>query len=251
MQNKKYLVHEVKSVSDEGSIEGYLSVFGNIDSHGDIIVKGAFTRTLQNRGTRPVRFLRDHDETKVIGIFKELAEDDYGLKFVAQINMDTQLGRETYALLKQGAINELSIGYAATKEEFNPKTGIRYLTEIKLYEGSVVTWASNEQAVITSVKCMESAFSDLTEEQRIKTLQFIATLKAADINNKEQEQPLQKEEDPAPDSDSTANATPEEHHSAHSESPEPGLPAVADPPPVLSDEAKHSLQQLIKSLRGS
>jgi len=135
-------------VHDDGTFEGYLSTFNNIDSYGDVIRPGAFKKTIAENGTFPT--LWQHDTYEPIGRFAELREDDYGLWVKGELNMDTQRGREAYALLKQGALDGLSIGFSTLKDSWDGDT--RYIQEIRLWEGSLVTFPANDLARVTSVR---------------------------------------------------------------------------------------------------
>jgi HK97 family phage prohead protease len=168
----KHLSISVKAVGDDGSFEGYGSIFGNIDSYGDIVDKGAFTKTLAERGDK-TKLLWQHDSSQPIGIFTSLSEDSNGLKLSGQLCLGVKQADEAYLLLKQGALNGMSIGYQTIQNTYNTQTGINHLTEVKLYEVSLVTFPANEEAMVTSVK---SAFEELTQEQRVKALAFINTL---------------------------------------------------------------------------
>ena len=142
---------DVKDINEETNVfEGYASVFNNKDSHDDVIEKGAFTKTIQERGHK-VKVLWQHDMWTPIGKAIEMKEDNYGLFVKAQIS-DTDEGRRAMTLIKDGVIDELSIGYSVVKDEIDRDTGIRKLKELKLFEFSPVTFAANEQAVITGAK---------------------------------------------------------------------------------------------------
>lgn len=150
----------------EGEFEGYASVFGNRDSYGDVVVPGAFTRTIANDRGR-VKVLYQHDPSQPIGIPIEMREDDRGLLVRARI-ADTTLGRDTLALMRAGVITELSIGYDAVREEYDNESSERKLTEIKLWEFSPVTWAANDLARITAVKQASDLDAVLDRLERIQ-----------------------------------------------------------------------------------
>lgn len=145
---------EVKAADDAGrSFEGYGSVFGVLDSYADIVAKGAFKRTLKEhrqKGRAPA-LLWQHDPSKPIGVYDEMREDETGL-FVKGHLSDTQLGREAYALLKDGALSGLSIGFRTLKSKIDDESGIRTLTELELWEVSLVTFPANDAARVTAVK---------------------------------------------------------------------------------------------------
>lgn len=147
---------EVKSIDEQGVFEGYAAVFGNEDLGGDIIEPGAFKKTLQENPRMPI--LWQHDPREPIGVTLEAYEDTHGLRVQGQLNLETSRGREAYALLKQGALKGLSIGYDTIKEVW--EGNIRRLKEIRLWEWSLVTFPMNPQAQVTAVKAVVP-FQDL------------------------------------------------------------------------------------------
>ena len=150
----------------EGIFSGYGAVFENIESGGDIIEQGAFTKTLAE-GWERVKILALHSDSCLpIGRPIELREDENGLYISARIS-DTAMGRDVKILLKDHVLNELSIGYDPVIFDYD-ENGIRHLREVKLWEVSVVTWAMNPEAVITSYKSVrEPAGKPPDTESRI------------------------------------------------------------------------------------
>mgnify|MGYP003677572379 CR=1 FL=1 len=132
-----------------GIVKGYGSIFGNVDSDNDIIEKGAYARTIKNNGSR-VKYLYQHDITKPIGRMKELYEDEKGLGFIAEVPKTT-FGNEVLELMKYNVIDENSVGILPVKKDYNDD-GVRVIKEVKLYEISAVTLASNDEAKILEVK---------------------------------------------------------------------------------------------------
>jgi HK97 family phage prohead protease len=140
---------EVKSSSeDHVHIAGYASVFGEIDSYKDVVLRGAFAGV---SSPRDVKFLWQHDMTKPIGVVTNLFEDEHGLYVEATINNETQQGREAVSLVKQGALNGLSIGYHSKEASYN-SSGLREITDADLWEISLVTFPANAKAQINSIK---------------------------------------------------------------------------------------------------
>lgn len=136
-----------------GEFSGYASVFGNVDGGGDVVEPGAFTKTIAEDFAR-IKILSQHNQYDLpIGKPLELREDEKGLFIRGKIS-DTQSGRDIQTLLKDGVLNELSIGYDAVDYSIDESTGIRHLKQIKLWEVSIVTWAMNDQATIDDVKSM-------------------------------------------------------------------------------------------------
>ena len=150
MEKKSFKFQFLEVPEEENVIEGYGSIFGNRDSQGDIVAKGAFTKTLQEDRNR-IKFLWQHDIREPIGKPMVLREDNLGLFLKAKISL-TDTGRKALILARDGIINEMSIGYDVVKETFDKVKKARVLQEIKLYEISMVTIAANPLAAVTGVK---------------------------------------------------------------------------------------------------
>ena len=144
----------IKSMQEDGSFAGYASVFGIVDSQNDVVMKGSFVHTLKKRKGE-IRLLWQHLVTDPIGVFSSIREDSHGLYVEGRLLLDLQRGREAYSLLKNSAINGLSIGYNVTAADYNAENNIRLITELELWEISLVTFPANEAAVVTSVKKLE------------------------------------------------------------------------------------------------
>lgn len=148
---------QVKAVGDDGTIEGYGSVFGVLDQYSDVIAAGAFAASLaahRAAGTMPA-MLWQHDSTQPIGIWMEMTEDAVGLRVRGRLALDTMRGKEAYALLKMAALNGLSIGFVSKAWNYDQATDVRTLTEVDLWELSLVTFPANEQARITGIKAAD------------------------------------------------------------------------------------------------
>jgi HK97 family phage prohead protease len=146
---------EVRSAGEDGSIEGYGSVFGVKDAYSDIVAKGAFADSLvahKAEGTMPA-MLWQHDSSAPIGVWTDMVEDEKGLKVKGRIVLESERGREAHALLKAGALRGLSIGFVSKEWSYDQKTDIRTLTSVDLWEVSLVTFPANTKAGIESVKC--------------------------------------------------------------------------------------------------
>ena len=154
---KRSPLGEVKDYDDKSMIvSGYGSYFDNKDADGDIIRKGAYKKTIEENGSR-VKYLYQHKMDKPIGKMEELYEDEKGLVFVAKL-ADTTLGRDVYTLMKEGIITENSVGILPIQKE--NKEGFREMLEVKLFEISAVTLASNEEAKIMDVKSDQIILDD-------------------------------------------------------------------------------------------
>lgn len=144
----------IKATGEDGTVEGYGSVFGVRDNYDDVIAAGAFFDTLKGHkaaGTMPA-MLWQHDAEQPIGIWTEMVEDAKGLRIKGMLALDTVKGKEAHALLKMGALNGLSIGFVSKQWAYDRDSEVRTLTEIDLWEVSLVTFPANEKARITNVK---------------------------------------------------------------------------------------------------
>lgn len=170
MQNLTCNLRELKFAADEGaqamSFTGYGAVFGNVDSYGDVIEAGAFSKFLADvkAGNQPwPAMLSQHggwqmsaEDMTPIGVWTDFAEDGHGLKVTGQL-ADTPRGLEMYKLMKMSprpAIDGMSIGYIAKEWEprSKPEDPKRKLKRIDLIEVSIVTRPANGKARVESVK---------------------------------------------------------------------------------------------------
>lgn len=150
---KDYL-GEVKDVDTKSRIvTGYLSAFNNVDNHNDIIVEGAFRKTLAERKER-ILFLNQHSWQQPHGFFAELEEDQKGLRFVSNPMPNTSWSNDALELYARGIVKEHSIGFQAVKWDWDDEDEIRTIKEIKLYEGSNVTLGANPDTPFTGFKAM-------------------------------------------------------------------------------------------------
>lgn len=149
---------ELRALSgdDEGIIEGYAAVWNTVDSYNSTFQRGAFTKTLQERGRR-VKILWDHKE-EVIGRPIEIKEDDHGLFVRAQLVLGVPKAREVFELVKAGAIDTFSFGFRTVKDKW--VNGVRTITEVMLMEVSPVIFEANSSAVITGVRNMDNEKRD-------------------------------------------------------------------------------------------
>lgn len=140
------------TVEPDGTFEGYASLFGLVDLGGDEVVHGAFARSLAQKGPRAIRMLWQHDPSLPIGSWVSIKEDQRGLRVKGRLNLAVARARETLALLKEGAVDGLSIGFRVKTARKSADGGIRRLLDIDLWEISIVTFPMLRQARITSVK---------------------------------------------------------------------------------------------------
>lgn len=170
-------VSECKQMENEDGIEvgvvrGYASTFGNVDRFDDVIVAGAFTETLKTYRdrNRMIRMLWTHRSDELIGGYPaNLArEDEKGLFVEGQINLETQRGREAYSLAKQGVLEDFSIGFRIKDATFEivDEEEIRKITEVELFEVSLVGEPMNQEAQITQVKADACRFKNFAVAAR-------------------------------------------------------------------------------------
>lgn len=143
---------QLKNLTEEGTFEGYGSIFGNVDGYGEKVLPGAFAESLakhRREGTN-VLMLWQHDPDNPIGVWEDLAEDGKGLYGKGRLILEVQKAREVRALMLQKAIGGLSIGYREVETE--PDGNILLLKKLELYEISPVAFPANRRARIEAVK---------------------------------------------------------------------------------------------------
>ena len=144
-------------------MEGYASVFGNVDSHGDIVMPSAFNKTVNdwkncNPARRRIKVLSQHNRWEPIGIPTDLKIDKVGLYTFSKISRTVE-GEKTLILARDGVLTEMSIGYLTILESYNEDKRANELNELRLMEYSPVTWGSNELTTIDNVKHMLKEYS--------------------------------------------------------------------------------------------
>ena len=156
--NYKSFNLEVKDVdTKQGIVTGYFSAFGNIDSDGDIMMPGAFKRSIQDwgpEGKQRIKHLLNHDPSKPLGKIQVLKEDEYGLYYESKVGTHT-LGQDYIKMIESGLIAEHSIGFKTLREQ---KSGdANQIHEVMLFEGSSLTaWGANEATPLLGMKNMGS-----------------------------------------------------------------------------------------------
>lgn len=166
----KYLERpfEVKAVEEDGTFEGFGSVFGNVDSYKEIVAPGAFTQSLADwkASGRLPPVLWQHRSGEPIGPYLSMEEQAIGLHVKGQLLVnDVQRAKEARALMKAKAVNGLSIGFVTREDSFDRVTGIRTLKKVDLWEVSVVTFPANPAAQISSVKSAIDAIETVRDAE--------------------------------------------------------------------------------------
>ena len=150
----KFAPIEFKENNEEDmSFKAYVAIFGNEDSWGDIIIKGAFKKDIKawKKKDKFPKFLYQHTSTKVPGVITDMKEDDKGLLVTAHF-INTTLGKDAYIEAKTGAVNQFSFGYYAVKYDIDNTSYVRTLTEIKIFEASQVTFPANDLTEVVDIK---------------------------------------------------------------------------------------------------
>lgn len=143
---------EIKEVSEQGEFEGYAAIFNSADQGRDIIMPGAFKQSLIDIPPQRVRCLYQHNPSEVIGKFSEMYEDEKGLYCKGRLFLSVQRGRECADLMREKAIEGLSIGYRTKDYEIDRDRGVRILKAVQLIETSIVTFPMHPDAGIKLVK---------------------------------------------------------------------------------------------------
>ena len=138
------------SVLGPGQFEGYASLFNVRDGAGDSVAPGAFAASLRRTGAGQVRMLYQHFSHAPIGVWEEIAEDSRGLYVRGRLTSDVEQARDVAALLRDGALNGLSIGFR-TRRAKRGTGNTRTLLEIELWEISVVTFPLLAGSTVTAI----------------------------------------------------------------------------------------------------
>jgi HK97 family phage prohead protease len=196
---------EIKADSeDELIITGHGAIKGNIDSYGDVIVDGAFKKTVKEQGNR-IAFCYQHDIYNPIAKIRVIEEDAKGLYLEVKIS-DAENDIKTK--IREGILKEMSIGYTTMDSKRGEKDGkdVNFLTEIKLYEVSLVTIAANPLAMIESMKAEGQKNTDVIDtefdrlinierqkEKRFELMKLKALVMSLPLESKATEKPAKEE----------------------------------------------------------
>ena len=170
---KQFKVFETKELNLNGesrTISGYAAIFGNVDKVRDVLVKGCFAKSIQDRGPEStandkIIMLWQHDRKEPIGKITVLKEDDRGLYFEAVID-DVERGNQTLKQLESGTLNQFSIGYSYVWDncEYDSESDVLIVKEVILYEISVVSIGCNAETEYLGLKSEENPYNELKAE---------------------------------------------------------------------------------------
>lgn len=150
----KFLARPLARIEPDGAFEGYASLFGIADLGKDVVDRGAFRDSLVRRGAAGVKMLWQHDPTEPIGRWLELREDSRGLHVRGRLSLAVERAREIHALMRDGAVDGLSIGFRSQRARTEPRSGLRRLQKVDLWEISLVTFPMLPQARVSAVKAL-------------------------------------------------------------------------------------------------
>ena len=131
---------EALPIDAEGRFAGYASVFGKLDDGGDIVMPGAFRKSLGLRGRHRVKMLFQHDPKDPVGTWEAIREDGFGLWVEGRLVPEVPRAEALRRLIARGAVDGLSIGFRTVKATREGKSGARKLWEVDLWEISIVTF---------------------------------------------------------------------------------------------------------------
>lgn len=149
---RKFAGVALERVEADGSFSGYASLFGAVDLAKDVIERGAFRKSLSDRGVRGIRMLWQHDPAEPIGAWTDIREDGRGLFVRGKLTAQVGRAREILSLMRAGALDGLSIGFRTVRARKDADSGTRRIIEADLWEISVVTFPMLPGARVASVK---------------------------------------------------------------------------------------------------
>lgn len=170
----------------EGQFTGYASVFGNVDSTGDVVVKGAFATTLEQWKTsgKPIPLLWGHDMADPFSNIGSVqaVEDDRGLLVTGTFDLENAKAVQTYRLVKGRRVDSMSFAYEVISEQPAEVAGekVNELLEVKLFEASIVPVGANSEAEITAVKANADALTASLKYGVVLGKKYLDLLHSAD-----------------------------------------------------------------------
>jgi len=174
--------------TNKGIVTGYFAAFDTKDSDGDLIEKGSFQKTIQERGPQGkqlIKWLLDHDKYKAIGKLTELREDNFGLYYEGKVGRHS-LGKDFMLMVEDGIINQHSFGYRIIKDQYDRDSNVNRIKELMMFEGSPIQFlGANQNTPIVGIKSLEDAM-----QMCEKLNKFIATSEATDETLKQLDEKL-------------------------------------------------------------
>ncbi len=153
MQTRTALQSVTTGEKGSGIVDAYLTKWGVVDDYNTTFRRGSFKKTFAERGGK-IRFISEHNKTKVLGKVIDVLEDDYGPKVSCQCNLETVAGQEIFAHLRAGDYDSFSFGFLPIQEQLQT-SGVLEYTEVKVMEVGPTSFPANEQAIVTDVRTSE------------------------------------------------------------------------------------------------
>jgi HK97 family phage prohead protease len=181
-QKSNALDFEVKDNSGKRLVKGYFASFDNTDAHNEVFTKGAFAKSINERGVnsqsnRKILHLAFHDMNRPIGNLKVLEEHTEGLYFESELGTHTD-GEDAFRMYKEGIIREHSVGFMYVGDKMKELDGgVWELNEVKLFEGSMVGLGANSETPnLTAIKSLEQkeAVLERVAQQREQLFKMVA-----------------------------------------------------------------------------
>lgn len=146
---------------------GYASLFGIADGGGDVVAPGAFAASLRKRPADKVRMLYQHFAHEPIGVWEDIREDARGLCVRGRLIADVPRSRDVMALIREGAVGGLSIGFRTVRAARDPAGGLRILKQVELWEISIVTFPLLKESQVAAVGAANLAEHVRTRARRL------------------------------------------------------------------------------------
>lgn len=152
VERKSFRV-EAKADAEPGTFRGYMSVWGNVDSYGDVMVRGAFDASIKTRGLPMLSWEHEWREGP-IGVLTETGDDDKGQWVEGRIFTDSDLPRRVHESMKAGGIGEMSFAFLPKETTTETQEGeeVRLVKAVDWLEAAIVVKGANDEAKLIAVR---------------------------------------------------------------------------------------------------
>jgi HK97 family phage prohead protease len=162
----------------QGIVSGYFAMFNNKDLDGDVIEKGSFTKTVQERGPNGkqlIKYLLDHKKDQVVAKITELYEDEKGLRYTAKIGSHS-LGQDFLKMVESELLNQHSFGFSIIKNQYDQQSKVNRIKEVAMFEGSAIQFlGANPETTFIELKEITDAL-----DMVLKLEKFVSNTNATD-----------------------------------------------------------------------
>jgi HK97 family phage prohead protease len=191
----EFKLNSIQKKLNKCFFSGYASIFNVVDRQNDIILPGAFKKTILE--TKKIILLWQHDHSQPIGKITNLNEDENGLQISGELILDISKANDIYHMLKHGILESFSIGYTPIKFSYksdnNLESEVRVIKELKLWEISLVTFPANNFAKIGNLRHPESFDSDESYDYE-QLYNYVFNETCAQENEKQKFKKIESEE---------------------------------------------------------